>query len=57
MVNPIVLDNCNIDSKQYQGFAFGMGIERLSMLKYGITDLRSFLIQIIDGWIIMVLVF
>ena len=42
MVNPIVLDNCNIDSKQYQGFAFGMGIERLSMLKYGITDLRSF---------------
>ena len=42
MVNPIVLDNCNIDSKQFQGFAFGMGIERLSMLKYGITDLRSF---------------
>ena len=42
MVNPIVLDNCNIDSTQYQGFAFGMGIERLSMLKYGITDLRSF---------------
>ena len=42
MVNPVVLDNCNIDSKIYQGFAFGMGIERLSMLKYGITDLRSF---------------
>ncbi len=42
MVNPIVLDNCNIDSKIYQGFAFGMGIERLSMLKYGISDLRSF---------------
>ena len=42
MVNPIVLDNCKIDSKIYQGFAFGMGIERLSMLKYGITDLRSF---------------
>ena len=42
MVNPVVLDNCNIDSTQYQGFAFGMGIERLSMLKYGITDLRSF---------------
>ena len=42
MVNPIVLDNCKIDSKTYQGFAFGMGIERLSMLKYGITDLRSF---------------
>ena len=42
MVNPVVLDNCKIDSKIYQGFAFGMGIERLSMLKYGITDLRSF---------------
>jgi len=42
MVNPVVLDNCKIDSKTYQGFAFGMGIERLSMLKYGITDLRSF---------------
>ena len=42
MVNPIVLENCNIDSKKYQGFAFGMGIERLSMLKYGISDLRSF---------------
>ena len=32
----------SIDSKQFQGFAFGMGIERLSMLKYGISDLRSF---------------
>ena len=42
MVNPVVLDNCKIDSKIYQGFAFGMGIERLSMLKYGIMDLRSF---------------
>ena len=42
MVNPKVLENCNIDSSQYQGFAFGMGIERLSMLKYGITDARSF---------------
>ena len=42
MVNPRVLDNCKIDSKIYQGFAFGMGIERLSMLKYGIIDARSF---------------
>ena len=42
MVNPRVLENCGIDSKKYQGFAFGMGIERISMLKYGITDLRSF---------------
>jgi len=42
MVNPCVLENCKIDSKKYQGFAFGMGIERLSMLKYGITDMRGF---------------
>ena len=42
MVNPRVLDNCGINSKKFQGFAFGMGIERISMLKYGITDLRSF---------------
>ena len=42
MVNPKVLENCNLDSSKYQGFAFGMGIERLSMLKYGITDLRTF---------------
>jgi len=42
MVSPRVLENCKIDSKKFQGFAFGMGIERLSMLKYGITDARSF---------------
>tara|TARA_Y100000590_G_scaffold276817_1_gene310807 strand:- start:9692 stop:10738 length:1047 start_codon:yes stop_codon:yes gene_type:complete len=42
MVNPKVLENCNINSSKYQGFAFGMGVERLSMLKYGITDIRSF---------------
>jgi len=42
MVNPRVLDNCGINSKKFQGFAFGMGVERISMLKYGITDLRSF---------------
>ena len=41
MVNPKVLENCNIDSSVYQGFAFGMGIERLSMLKYGIIDMRG----------------
>jgi phenylalanyl-tRNA synthetase alpha chain len=41
MVNPKVLENCNIDPTAYQGFAFGMGIERLSMLKYGITDMRG----------------
>ncbi len=42
MVNPKVLENCGIDSAKYQGFAFGMGIERISMLKYGIPDLRTF---------------
>ncbi len=42
MVNPNVLKNCDIDPSKHQGFAFGMGIERLSMLKYGITDLRTF---------------
>lgn len=42
MVNPKVLENCNIDPTEYQGFAFGIGIERLAMLKYGIPDLRTF---------------
>ena len=42
MVHPKVLENCNIDSTKYQGFAFGIGIERLAMLKYGIPDLRTF---------------
>ena len=42
MVNPKVLENCGIDSTEYQGFAFGVGIERIAMLKYGIPDLRTF---------------
>ena len=42
MVHPKVLENCGIDSTRYQGYAFGMGIERLAMLKYGIPDLRTF---------------
>lgn len=42
MVNPNVLSNCGIDPAEYQGFAFGMGVERLAMLKYGIPDLRTF---------------
>ncbi len=42
MVNKKVLDNVGIDSNKYQGFAFGVGIERLAMLKYNIADLRSF---------------
>lgn len=42
MVHPNVLENCNIDSNRYSGFAFGMGIERITMLKYQIKDLRIF---------------
>jgi len=42
MIHPNVLKNCGIDPEKYQGFAFGIGIERLAMLKYGITDLRMF---------------
>ncbi len=42
MVHPAVLSNCNIDPGVYSGFAFGMGIERITMLKYGIKDLRLF---------------
>ena len=42
MVHPKVLKNCGIDPAEYQGFAFGMGIERVAMLKYGIPDLRTF---------------
>ena len=40
MVNPRVLEMCGIDSKKYQGFAFGMGIERLTILKYNVPDMR-----------------
>ncbi|OFX05569.1 MAG: phenylalanine--tRNA ligase subunit alpha [Alphaproteobacteria bacterium RIFCSPHIGHO2_12_FULL_63_12] len=42
MVHPNVLKNCGLDPDEYQGFAFGMGIDRLAMLKYGIPDLRDF---------------
>jgi len=42
MVDPNVLENCGIDSKKYTGYAFGMGIERIAMLKYGVNDLRLF---------------
>jgi phenylalanyl-tRNA synthetase alpha chain len=42
MIDPSVLENCNIDSDRYTGFAFGMGIERITMLKYGVKDLRIF---------------
>jgi phenylalanyl-tRNA synthetase alpha chain len=42
MVHPRVLANCGIDPREWQGFAFGMGVERITMLKYGIPDLRLF---------------
>lgn len=42
MVHPKVLKNCDIDPDEYSGFAFGMGIERIAMLKYGINDIRLF---------------
>ena len=42
VINPKVLQNCNIDSNKYSGFAFGLGIERIAMLKYGILDIREF---------------
>ena len=42
IVNPVVLENCNICSNKFSGMAFGLGIERISMLKYGVTDIRDF---------------
>jgi phenylalanyl-tRNA synthetase alpha chain len=42
IVNPIVLKNCNIDSEKYSGLAFGLGVERIAMLKYGVNDIREF---------------
>ena len=42
IVNPIVLENCNIDSEKYRGLAFGLGVERIAMLKYGVNDIREF---------------
>ena len=42
IVNPIVLENCKIDSGKYSGLAFGLGVERIAMLKYGVNDIRDF---------------
>lgn len=42
MVHPNVFASCNIDTEEYSGFAFGMGVERLAMLRYGVNDLRLF---------------
>jgi phenylalanyl-tRNA synthetase alpha chain len=42
MVHPNVLRNVNIEAEKYQGFAFGLGPDRLAMLRYGVNDLRLF---------------
>jgi phenylalanyl-tRNA synthetase alpha chain len=42
MVDPNVLENCDIDSNKYTGFAFGMGIERIALLKYDVKDIRMY---------------
>jgi phenylalanyl-tRNA synthetase alpha chain len=42
IVSPIVLENCKIDSNNYSGLAFGLGVERIAMLKYGMNDIREF---------------
>ena len=53
MVHPNVLEMAGIDSKKYTGFAFGVGIERLAMLKYGVSDIRELFtndIRFLDGF-------
>ena len=42
IVNPIVLENCNIDSNKFSGLAFGLGVERIAMLKHEVMDIRNF---------------
>jgi len=42
IINPLVLKNCNIDPEKYSGLAFGLGVERIAMLKYGVNDIREF---------------
>ena len=42
IVNPIVLENCDVNSNKYSGLAFGLGIERIAMLKFGVKDIRNF---------------
>ena len=42
IVNPIVLQNCKINPESYSGLAFGLGIERIAMLKHGVSDIRDF---------------
>lgn len=42
IINPVVLENCNLDSQKFSGLAFGLGVERIAMLKYGLNDIREF---------------
>jgi phenylalanyl-tRNA synthetase alpha chain len=42
IVNPLVLENCNIDSSKFSGLAFGLGVERIAMLMHGVSDIREF---------------
>ena len=42
MVHPKVLENCGISSEKYTGYAFGMGLERIAMIKYGIPNIKLF---------------
>ena len=44
-MNPLVLTNVGIDPEEFTGFAFGLGVERLAMLYYGISDLRQFFVN------------
>jgi len=48
IVNPVVLENCKIDSNKFSGLAFGLGVERIAMLKYGVNDIRDFYKSNID---------
>jgi phenylalanyl-tRNA synthetase alpha chain len=48
IVNPVVLENCKIDSNNYSGLAFGLGIERIAMLTHGVKDIREFYTSNLD---------
>ena len=49
-VDPNVLDNCGIDSKEFSGFAFGMGIDRIALLLHQISDIRLLVKMMSDSW-------
>lgn len=45
MVHPAVFENCGVDSRRWRGYAFGLGVERIAMLRYGISDIRDFFVN------------